>query len=80
MKMLNRLDLGVPCLRAGFAGEQAFFLAMDGRLHVQQGDQRRVVALHDGDVLSACAAPGQADAAAWLLSAGEDGRVMRAGA
>lgn len=80
MKMLNRLDLGVPCLRAGFAGEQAYFLAMDGRLHVQHDDQRRVVALHDGDVLSACAAPGEPGAAAWLLSAGEDGRVMRAGA
>ena len=39
MKMLNRLDLGVAVPAGCFAGEQAFSLAMDGRLHVQQGDQ-----------------------------------------
>ena len=53
MKIVNRLDLGGPCLRAAFLEDAACFLAVDGRLHVQQGDARREVLLHDGDVLSA---------------------------
>ena len=78
MKIVNRLDLGGPCLRAAFLEDAACFLAVDGRLHVQQGDARREVLLHDGDVLSATLKGPEGRRTA-LLTAGEDGRVVLSG-
>ncbi|MEI2416997.1 hypothetical protein V8Z80_12530 [Orrella sp. JC864] len=76
MKILGRLELGEPCLWAGFLDGVPCFLALDGRLHGLQGTARRTLALHDGDVLSFCVVPDPGGPAC-LLTAGEDGRVMR---
>lgn len=72
MATRNRLDLGVPCLWAGFSRGSARFLAVDGRLHVQTGQRAEVLSLHQGDVLAVC----DAGLEAGLLSAGEDGRIV----
>ncbi len=60
---------------AGFVGETAMFALGDGSVVIRDGELALTLQVHDGGILSArIAADGRA-----MLSAGDDGRVVRTG-
>ncbi|MGE4336146.1 MAG: WD40 repeat domain-containing protein [Pigmentiphaga sp.] len=75
MKILSHRDFGEPCLHVGFLNGVACVLTVDGRLSVLQGDVWSERSLQGGDILAVCPEP--ASSGAGLLTASEDGRVLR---
>ena len=66
-------DLDAFVVAAGFLGEAAVHALGDGRVAIRDGETAKTVDAHDGGILAAVfTADGRA-----LLTAGDDGRVMR---